>query len=374
MNYVEEDLGFDFFGLDKRVLMGVAQAGYRAPTPIQKAVVPVMLDGYNVVAQSKTGSGKTAAFAIPILERIVRGENDGGKHLVLTPTRELAEQVAHEFMKLGRLVGVRLVTIIGGKPIARQIQWISRGFDVAVGTPGRILDLSERGALDLTLFKEVVLDECDRMLDMGFYDDVDRILRLTRARKVSFFSATIPAEVDQLASKYASGAKHIILDGDTQVESIQHYALDVDDRSKFHELQRILGRSDKPTIVFTATKQRSRWVAEKLVSRGYRAAYMNGDMPQAKREQVLSMFRRGQIRILVATELLSRGIDIIELERVINYDVPQDARAYTHRAGRTGRMGRSGEVISLVSPRDRQAFSNIEVTMNMRIPPLKGDR
>lgn len=346
-------------------MRGIVEAGYSEPTPIQRRVIPVMLGGGAVVAQSKTGSGKTAAFAIPVLEQLARGGR--AKTLVLTPTRELAEQVASEFSKLGRHVGVRVAVFIGGKPIGGQAELAEHGFDVCVGTPGRILDLWGRGILELSSFSRVVLDECDRMLDMGFYEDVDRILTNTSTHNVSFFSATIPPDVEELARKYALGAQRVILDGDGPAEAIAHYALDVDERSKLVELERLLLGDPRPTIVFTATKGRSRWVAQRLRTKGLRAAYINGDMPQSERERVLGLFRKGVLKILVATDLLARGIDVVWLERVVNFDVPQDAHSYTHRAGRTGRMGRRGEVVSLVSPRDRQAFANIEVALNRKI-------
>jgi ATP-dependent RNA helicase DeaD len=368
--YVEAD-GFKDFGIDQRIIQGISRAGYSEPTEVQSRVIPALLSGKNVVVQSKTGTGKTASFAIPILNLVSRNIRT---HLVLAPTRELAEQVADEFNKLGAALRVRVVVLIGGVSISPQISALRAGFDVVVGTPGRILDHVSRGTLSLNSFKSVIVDEGDRMLDMGFIEDVDRILKgAVNADSISLFSATVPFEIEKLATKYAGEFELIRLGADEyNVETISHYALDVYDDTKDRELERVLQKNrDAKTLIFTATKRRSERVAKMLRTRGYYAAWINGDLSQAQRDKVLSRFRSGQIRVLVATDVAARGLDVDGIQRVINYDVPMEPLTYVHRTGRTGRMGRSGVAVTLVSPRDRQAFSNIEVVLNRRIPDLR---
>ena len=364
--------GFDIFGLDANVAKGVVGAGYTVPTEVQEEVIPLLMNLNNVLVQSKTGTGKTASFAIPILHRLRTGI---GPHLVLAPTRELAEQVAGEFQRLGFYSRVRVVTLIGGLSINPQFDSLRRGYDVIVGTPGRILDHVSRGSLKLEHFKTVIVDEADRMLDMGFIDDVDRILRGARSFDlIGLFSATIPPEVERLANRYAVDFRTVRLGADEfNVETISHFALDVgSDAAKERELERILReeRASK-TLIFTATKRRSERLGRALSAKGYRVGWMNGDLSQAQRNKVLSMFRKGHISMLVATDVAARGLDVNGIERVINYDIPMEPLTYVHRIGRTGRMGKTGKAFSLVSPRDRQAFSDIEVKLNRKIPSLR---
>ncbi|MEM3671050.1 MAG: DEAD/DEAH box helicase [Thermoprotei archaeon] len=371
-NMVEYKNGFEVFQIDPLVIKGISEAKYRRPTEVQQKVIPVLLKHMSVVVQSKTGTGKTAAFAIPILNDVCSGVYP---HLVLAPTRELAEQISDEFMKLSKFVRVSVATLIGGLSINPQIDRLKRGPQVLVGTPGRILDHVERGTLDLSIVRTVVVDEADRMLDMGFIDDVGRILRKAEnAKQVSMFSATIPYEVERLARNFCGNYEFIKLAGDDEfnVESIEHYVVDVYAHTKDVELEKVL-RANRgvKTLVFTATKRRSEQVGKMLRSRNFRAGWINGDMSQAQREAVMSRFRSGVVDILVATDVAARGIDVSGVGCVVNYDVPQEPLTYVHRTGRTGRMGRKGLAITLVSPRDRQAFSNVELALNRRIPDLK---
>lgn len=367
-----EGKGFSDFLIDPLIMKGIREAKYQRPTEVQELVIPFLLSGKNVVVQSKTGTGKTAAFAIPILNSVCSGAYP---HLVLAPTRELAEQISDEFRKLAKFMQFSVVTVIGGLSINPQIDRLRQRHHVVVGTPGRILDHVERGTLRLDQIKSIVVDEADRMLDMGFIDDVGRILREARnAKAVSMFSATIPYEVERLARNFCGNYEFIKLAGDDEfnVESIEHYAVDVYANTKDVELERIVRehRGSK-LLVFTATKRRSEQVGKMLRARGFRAGWINGDMSQAQRDAVMSRFRSGSIEVLVATDVAARGIDVSNIACVINYDVPMEPATYVHRTGRTGRMGKRGKAITLVSPRDRTAFSNVELTLNRRIPSLR---
>ncbi|PSN97001.1 hypothetical protein B9Q11_05090 [Candidatus Marsarchaeota G2 archaeon ECH_B_SAG-F08] len=356
---------FEDFGLDKSVLRGIFRAGYVRPTQVQSRVIPLLLKGKSVLVQSKTGTGKTAAFAIPILEWI---SENSFPHLVLAPTRELAEQVSQEFERLGQ---VKVTTIIGGVPITPQFSTLKN--HIVVGTPGRTLDHVRRGKLKLESFKTVIIDEVDRLLDMGFVEDVEKVIKGAKnASVLGFFSATVTKEVEALVKSYVKSFETIKLEKDEyNVDTIAHYSLNVQHNTKDKLLVNLLKSKNGKALVFTSTKRGCERLGRKLGSEGFRVGWINGDLPQTKREWVLSLFKREKINVLVATDVASRGLDIDSIKLVVNYDVPREPLTYVHRSGRTGRMGKSGMVVSLVLPHERHSISKIENILKRKIQQIK---
>lgn len=352
---------FADFNLRPELARAVSGLGYETPTPIQQAAIPVMLEGHDVVALASTGTGKTAAFALPVLTRLAGSEQRGSgrspRALVLTPTRELALQVCEAFEAYAtQLENLTLLPIYGGQGYGVQLGALKRGVDVVVGTPGRIIDHVGSGRLDLSQIDMVVLDEADEMLTMGFEEEVEQILGHTpETKQVALFSATMPPRIRKLASQYLRDPQEIRVQSSavsrpqiTQRYLVVNHAAKVDALTRVLEIVNFDG-----LIIFARTKNSTEVLAEKLRARGYTAAPLNGDIPQAHRERTVEQFKAGVLDILVATDVAARGLDVERVSHVLNIDVPTDIQSYTHRIGRTGRAGRSGEAITFVTPRER---------------------
>ncbi|MFH0980387.1 MAG: DEAD/DEAH box helicase [Planctomycetota bacterium] len=363
---------FYHFGLDPRLARAVDDLGYTEPTPIQVMVIPHLLEGRDVIGQAQTGTGKTAAFALPLLSRLDAAQRDI-QVLVLTPTRELAIQVAEAFGQFSaHLEGVRTLPIYGGADIRTQLSALKRGVQVVVGTPGRVMDHMRRESLDLSNLSALVLDEADEMLRMGFIDDVTWILEQAPVScQKALFSATMPPAIRKIARKHLSEpAEMTVEDRTTTAETIEQRYWEVRGMHRLDALTRILEAEQRDgVLIFTRTRAGSAELAEKLEARGFAATALNGDMLQAKREKTVERFRRGHLEILVATDVAARGLDVDRISHVINYDMPNDAEAYTHRIGRTGRAGRSGQAILFLNPRDRRMLATIERATRQRIEP-----
>ncbi|AKN16492.1 cold-shock DEAD-box protein, DeaD [Mycobacterium haemophilum DSM 44634] len=346
-----------------RVLRAVADVGYESPTAIQAATIPALIAGSDVVGLAQTGTGKTAAFAIPILSKIDI-TSQATQALVLAPTRELALQVAEAFSRYGaHLPQVNVLPIYGGSSYGVQLAGLRRGAQVVVGTPGRVIDHLERGTLDLSRLDYLVLDEADEMLTMGFAEDVERILSETpEYKQVALFSATMPPAIRKLTTKYLHDPLEITFKAKTATaENISQRYIQVAGPRKMDALTRVLEVEPfEAMIIFVRTKQATEEVAEKLRARGFSAAAINGDIPQGQRERTITALREGAIDILVATDVAARGLDVERISHVLNYDIPHDTESYVHRIGRTGRAGRSGKALLFVSPRERHLLKSIE--------------
>ncbi|MFZ2487848.1 MAG: DEAD/DEAH box helicase [Anaerolineae bacterium] len=349
-------------GLRAELEQAVRELGYTSPTPIQAAVIPLMLTGKDVIAQAQTGTGKTAAFALPILQNLT-GHQQAPQALILAPTRELAMQVAGATYDYGKHQGVRALAVYGGQPYERQIRRLQRGVDIVVGTPGRLLDLIRQRALDLSEVRTVVLDEADEMLSMGFIEDIQTILAYTPyTRQTALFSATLPPEIRKLADEYLREPESVrIVPSQLTVSGLtQRYYL-VNEEDKIAALTRLFEVENiSSALIFTRTRAGTGELASELTARGFPAEALSGDLSQDAREQVLQRFRRGQSTVLVATDVAARGLDIDDISHVINVDLPLDAEVYVHRVGRTGRAGKTGIAISLVTPREQWRLRTIE--------------
>ena len=353
---------FETIKISPEVLRSLREIGYKGMFPIQAEAIPPLLEGRDVIGQAHTGSGKTAAYAIPIIEK-VDGTKPYVQSLVVVPTRELALQVTDEFNKIARHKTVKAYSIYGGQAITPQIERLRKKTpQIVVATPGRLIDHLERGTIDLRDVRFVVLDEADRMLDMGFIEDVDYIMRkLPNDSQTALFSATMPGEIVRLSDKYMNKPVEILIDSDelSLDEIDQSYAI-VDERSKFQALVEYIRKNQISSgIIFCATKIKTQRLAERLQIQGFRAAPIHGDLSQNRREHAMQNFRNGRIEILVATDVAARGIDVPAVGHVINYDVPQDPLTYFHRIGRTARAGRAGKAISLVSNSEYPDFNRI---------------
>jgi ATP-dependent RNA helicase DeaD len=364
---------FRDLALSEPVLRALTDVGYESPSPIQAATIPVLLSGADMLGQAQTGTGKTAAFALPALTRI-----DLSKHepqvLVLVPTRELALQVAEAFLKYAaHLKGFHVLPIYGGQSYQPQLNALRRGVHVVVGTPGRVIDHMNRGTLKLTGLTLLVLDEADEMLRMGFVDAVESILEQTPPqRQVALFSATIPAPIRRIASKHLRTPVEVTIKSKTSTATNirQRYWM-VSGMHKLDALTRILeAETFDGMLVFTRTKQSTVELAEKLEARGFAAAPLNGDIPQPQRERTVGRLKAGQIDIVVATDVAARGLDVERIGHVVNYDVPYDTESYVHRIGRTGRAGRKGEAILFIAPRERNMLRAIERATRQAIEPM----
>ncbi len=364
---------FSDLGLPERLMAAVASVGYESPSPIQAETIPPLLAGKDVLGQAQTGTGKTAAFALPILARIDL-KRAVTQSLVLAPTRELAIQVAEAFQRYAQhLPDFHVLPIYGGQGYGAQLHGLKRGAHVVVGTPGRIKDHLTRGTLDLSQLKVAVLDEADEMLRMGFIDDVEMILGATPAgRQVALFSATMPPPIKRIAQTHLKDPVEVTIRSSTTTASqIRQRYWQVSGLNKLDALTRILeGEPFEAMIIFARTKIGTEELSERLNARGFAAAAINGDLQQVQREKTIQRLRDGQLDILVATDVAARGLDVERITHVINYDIPYDSEAYVHRIGRTGRAGRSGEAILFVTPRERHLLRTIERATRQPIEPM----
>ena len=365
--------GFHSLGLSRSMLQALKSIGYAHPSPIQAAFIPEALDGNDVLGQAKTGTGKTAAFAIPLIE-MLEGRGKGPQALILAPTRELVQQIVVEMKKLAHGQDVAICGIYGGEAIERQLRALHHGVDIIVGTPGRVIDHMERKTLVMTDIFHVVLDEAERMLDQGFRPDIERILRkVPNPHQTLLLSATISPEVRKLAERYMFEAVEVNLSRDEpSVESIAQYYVTVDHDRKIDLLVHLL-RRDKPRqcIVFTRTKRGADKLALRLRGVVPGVATIHGDLPQNARNRVMQGFRDGSIPVLVATDVVGRGIDVNDISHIVNFDIPDDPENYLHRIGRTGRMGKDGVAYLFVCPDQGEPLTSIENLINKTLPPLK---
>ena len=359
----QPESGFDGFGFSEALLKTLADKGYSEPSPIQKAAFPELMLGRDLVGQAQTGTGKTAAFALPLLERLASGQKTP-QALVLAPTRELAMQVADSFKAYSAgHPHLKVLAVYGGTDFRSQINTLRRGVDVVVGTPGRVMDHMRQGTLDTSGLRSLVLDEADEMLRMGFIDDVEWILeQLPQERQVVLFSATMPPEIRRLSKRYLKDPAEVtIRTKDQEGKRIRQRSITVPMPHKLEALQRVLDAcGGEGVIIFARTKAITLTVAETLEAGGHQVAVLNGDVPQNQRERTVERLRSGSVDILVATDVAARGLDVDRIGLVINYDMPFDSEAYVHRIGRTGRAGRTGEAVLFVTPRERRFINNLE--------------
>ncbi|MDX2065779.1 MAG: DEAD/DEAH box helicase [Fimbriimonadaceae bacterium] len=364
---------FAELGLKEEIVRAIRDMGYESPTPIQARAIPVLLRGGDLIGQAQTGTGKTAAFALPIIERVIP-ELREIQALILAPTRELAVQVAGGIWDLAKHTGIRVVPVYGGQPIDRQFRALSQGAHVIVGTPGRVMDHLRRGSIKPDYISMAVLDEADEMMALGFTEDMDAILgQLPEHRQLAFFSATMPPKVADLTKKYLRDPQRVSIEAKRRtVDNTQQTYYEVPRGKKLDALARVLDmESPGPTIVFCRTRQETNDLCDHLRLRGYGAESLHGDMNQNERDRVMRRFRDGQFDLLVATDVAARGLDIETVTHVINYDIPFDVEAYIHRIGRTGRAGRTGTAITLIEGKQRRQLEVIERVTGAKIKPAR---
>ena len=365
--------GFAGLALRPELLKALTSLGYEEPTPIQREAIPPLLAGHDLLGQAATGTGKTAAFALPLLHRLEPDGKGGPAALVLVPTRELAEQVSQAVHRYGRDLGVRVLPVYGGQPIGRQLQALQRGVDVVVGTPGRVLDHISRATLHLSDVRTVVLDEADEMLDMGFAEDIEAILAETpQSRQTVLFSATMPPRIDGIARRHLKEPVRIQMGREAsapgEIPLVRQSAYVVARAHKPAALGRVLDvEAPAAAIVFCRTREEVDQVTETLNGRGYRAEALHGGMSQDQRDRVMNRLRAGSTELLVATDVAARGLDVEQLTHVVNYNVPSAPEAYVHRIGRVGRAGREGAAITLAEPRESRMLKAIERLTRQRI-------
>ena len=370
-NQNEKGTGFGELVLSQVMMDALEQANYQTPTPVQAGTIPRALEGLDVVGQAQTGTGKTAAFVIPILERLEPRQGAAGPQaLILVPTRELAVQVHGEVQRLALGRRTKSVALYGGKPIRGQIEKLRRGAQIVVGTPGRVLDHISRRSLVLNDIKCVVLDEADRMLDIGFRPDIEKILRqCPQSRQTLLMSATVPAPIERLARRYMRDPVRFDFSPESiSVETIRQFYFTVDGVRKFELLARLLQR-EKPNqaIVFCRTKRGTQRVYERLKKRFDHVGCIHGDLHQTARDRMMERFRKVKVQILVATDVVGRGIDVTGISHIINYDIPRFCDDYIHRVGRTGRMGREGVAFTLVTPEEGSELTRIEMRIDRQL-------
>ena len=361
---------FDELGLAPVLLSAIKTLGYETPTPVQAHSIPVLLGGHDLLGQAQTGTGKTAAFALPLLSKL-NLEKREPQVLVIAPTRELAIQVAEAFQSYAKhMKGFQVTPIYGGQDYSTQLRALKRGAHVIVGTPGRVMDHIRRGTLKLKALETIVLDEADEMLKMGFIDDIEWILeQIPGEHQTALFSATMPAPIQKIANRYLKNAEKVhIKPTESTVDAIEQFYVRVSRNQKLDVLTRYLEVEEiQASIIFTRTKNCSSELAEKLQARGYTAAALNGDMNQSLRKKVIERIKSGALDIIVATDVAARGIDVERVSHVINYDIPHDTESYIHRIGRTGRAGRKGKALLFVAPREQYQLKDIERAVHTKI-------
>jgi ATP-dependent RNA helicase RhlE len=360
---------FEDFNLDPRINAGIQSAGYSTPTPIQEQAIPIVLKGQDVLGLAQTGTGKTAAFILPILQRLTKGPLRRVRALIVAPTRELADQIYQTSVDLGKRTKIKSVAVYGGVNKNRQINAINRGVEIVVACPGRLLDLVGDGVIDLSLVEVLVLDEADRMCDMGFLPDIRRIIKLLpEKRQTLFFSATMPEDIRELTDTILHRPITVQIGMIAPARTVSHALYPIPFSLKKKLLFAMLQQTATGRVlIFTRTKRRARFLARDLEKRKYRVSALQGNMSQNKRQQAINGFRNGKYDILVATDIAARGIDVSEISHVINYDMPDTVDAYTHRIGRTGRAEQSGEAFTFAGPDDANMIRDIEKVLGSRI-------
>ena len=362
-------MSFEEFNFDKSIAKGIEAEGYKEPTPIQTQAIPVVAAGNDVIGLASTGTGKTAAFVLPILERLLRGRKGLIKALILAPTRELAEQTHDCIVSLGKDTGIKSATFYGGVGYELQRSSLKNGVDIAVACPGRLLDLMNQGLVKLKTLEVMVIDEADRMFDMGFMPDVRKILRhVPKKRQTLLFSATMPDEIKRLTRDILKDPVTVQVDALMPTKSVTHYMMPVKHYLKTTLLKEIIKRTQMDSLlIFTRTKQKADRLAHQLKHSGLGAVALQGDMSQKSRQAALDGFRDKKHKILVATDIAARGIDVLSISHVINYDIPENADSYTHRTGRTGRAKQTGEAYTFVTPEDLEIVRDFERNMDVEL-------
>lgn len=355
-------VNFKSFSFHPNINVGISKAGYSMPTSIQSQTIPAILGGKDVLGLAQTGTGKTAAFVLPILEHLMKGPRGKLRALILSPTRELAEQTNQAIKQLGSQTGLRSMSIYGGVSASNQIRALRNGVDIVVACPGRLLDLKDQRAIQLNNIEIVVLDEADHMFDMGFLPSIRKIISLLPERRQTLlFSATMPSEIRKLAHEMLNQPVTVEIGISKPLDTISHAIYSVDQSNKFDTLYHLLQESgDGQVLVFTRTKHRAKKLAMQLSQAGLSTTSLQGNLSQSKRDLAMNLFRRGRVKIMVATDIAARGIDVSQVSHVINYDIPDTVDAYTHRTGRTGRMEKLGSALSLVTRDDFQMVRTIE--------------
>ncbi|MFZ1767687.1 MAG: DEAD/DEAH box helicase [Caldilinea sp.] len=368
-------MNFEQFSLDPRINAGIKNAGYTTPTPIQQQAIPVVLEGHDILGLAQTGTGKTAAFMLPILQRLTKGPLRKVRVLIVAPTRELAEQIAQTSVTLSKQMKISTVTVYGGVGKMPQVNALRRGAEIVVACPGRLLDLIGEGQIDLSGVEVLVLDEADHMCDMGFLPDIRRILKHVPAkRQTLFFSATMPDDIRSLASDILKHPVTVQIGMIAPAETVSHALYPVPDGLKTKLLLTMLQQSEiERALIFTRTKRRARSLAETLGKSGYRVSALQGNMAQNRRQEAINGFRSGEYDILVATDIAARGIDVASVSHVINYDMPDTVDAYTHRIGRTGRAQLTGEAFTFTEHDDEPMVRAIERVLGSPVERRKVD-
>jgi len=362
-------MSFQKFNFHPQVTAGVNLAGYTLPTPIQEQAIPEVLKGRDVMGLAQTGTGKTAAFVLPILHRLMQGERGRVRALIIAPTRELAEQIHESICQLGRLTRLKSITVYGGVGANPQIEKLRQGVEIVVACPGRLLDHINQGTINLTNLDVLVLDEADQMFDMGFLPDIRRILKhLPQQRQTLLFSATMPDDIRRLANDILTKPVTVQVDSIAPPVTVSHALYPVAQHLKTALLLELLRHTDTESVlVFTRTKHRAKRLGEQLEKSGYKAASLQGNLSQNRRQAALDGFRDGSYQILVATDIAARGIDVSQISHVVNYDIPDTAEAYIHRIGRTGRAARSGDAFTMVTSEDAVMVRTIEKKLNSQL-------
>jgi ATP-dependent RNA helicase RhlE len=362
-------MSFDSFKLHPQIAAGIRTLGYHKPTPIQNQAIPKVLEGRDVMGLAQTGTGKTAAFALPILERLMNGPRGRVRALIVAPTRELAEQIHEAVGDLGRQTRLRSITVYGGVSIKPQIQKLRTGTEIVVACPGRLLDHISQGTIDLSHVEVLVLDEADRMFDMGFLPDVRKIIRhVPTQRQTLLFSATMPEDIRRLAHEILRTPLTVQVGHSAPANTVSHALYPVNQHLKTALLLELLRNTDTESVlIFTRTKHRAKRLGQQLEKAGYRAASLQGNLSQNRRQEALEGFRNGSFQILVATDIAARGIDVSSISHVINYDMPDTADAYTHRIGRTGRAAKTGDAFTFITHEDEDMVGSIERLLREKV-------
>ena len=362
-------MNFDTFGFHPAIMAGIRAAGYETPTPIQIQAIPPVLQGRDLIGLAQTGTGKTAAFALPILQHLLSGQRGKIRAAVISPTRELAEQTCDTFKDLGRETGLCAIPIYGGVGMDQQLRGLRRGAEIVVGCPGRLLDHLWRGTVDFTHLEILVIDEADRMFDMGFLPSVRDILQcILQPRQTLLFSATMPDDIGRLVKEVLHDPVTVKIGQTLPAKTVSHALYPIAEHLKTPLLEAVLRRTETDSVlVFTRTKYRAERVAQHLQRSGFRATTLQGNMSQPQRQLAIAGFRAGSYKIMVATDIAARGIDILSISHVINYDMPDDTDSYIHRIGRTGRVDQEGEALTFVTGKDAGAVRDLERLLNAKL-------